>query len=1146
MDVPEGHLVVGSVVLEADVAVLQAAGRVGVGEVVDLRSVEEDLQTFALDLDLVAVPLARGPQDAVAGLDVRGLERVDGAGGAVGGVGRVDLDLVPVVDGRPRVVGLREAHEDTGVVIAGHLPVELQRVRRQLLRLVGEQAHAALGVQGAVLDGELPRTRLLPALQRLSVEDRPVIGVGLAVGLDLTGGVAQSAQDVAAEGRFGVGLLGVAESGVEGAAALVGLAPGDRVVALHVPAGVGGLVQGGENLGLVPGVGAVVVPLVGALPLVVEVGGGGVVVVLHADGGGLDLRVGVEVGADEAAVELPVVLGVGGRVDADVTAAGGHVVLERLLLFGVEDVAGGGEEGDGVVAGQVAGGELGGGLGGVDRDAGVLADLLQGLDARGDRVVAEAGGLGEDQDALGGPVDRGVGEFEVVDVVEGAVAALEDEEEFGLLLGGAPQRDVDVLEGVPAAGHRDGPGAEDLAGGRSGAHFEEAAGAGRGDPGGELAGVAEDIGLEGDPVVVVDVADRLAAVGAGLARGGDAGGGVIVLGLAVPGLEPGGVLAGQLGLAATAVVGVGGRDAAVDVGVGVVAAFHGGLDGAFTAVFGGDVVAVAVVAQRELDLDLGAVDGPVLRVADVHLERHGVAELEELPVLGEHQFHGRGGVADGDVDAGGAGAAGRVLRGDGGGVGAVLLVRVGGVGGRRGAAVTEVPCVGQRVAVAVRRAGRGELHLQRRGARGLVRRRLRDGRAASGGVLDPVKRGVLVAAEPGEAVVEDVQRPVRAERHVHDLGAGPRHVVDGLDGAVGVLLDALDPLAAELAGEEVAVVRLGELDRGVEVRVVAVDGAAHRGLGSGAELGDRAAVVGDPRGLGRRQVDETGVVRGLVLRGGAVEGGTGGLGGEVVVDVRLVGADAEGPAEVGGLRHPGELDLAGGAALGVGGARVGAVVTDVQVAGGLVHGEAEGVAEAHRVDLGAGLVRARREEVALGDGVRAVLGDLDAEDLAAQVVGVARGAAGVERRVAVGAFVDRGEAVGGERVGVVAGGEVEVAVGVEVDVTADVAAGAARGGDVQHLLLAGVVEGAVLVEDEAGEPVDAVELGEVGGGPGLRRVAGGGVERGRVEEVDGPVLGEVGVDADALEALLVVRVHGERAGDPGVAGAVGDAQLAVA
>ena len=44
----------------------QAAGRVGVGEVVDLHAVEADAQAFALDADLVGVPLPRRVQRRVA------------------------------------------------------------------------------------------------------------------------------------------------------------------------------------------------------------------------------------------------------------------------------------------------------------------------------------------------------------------------------------------------------------------------------------------------------------------------------------------------------------------------------------------------------------------------------------------------------------------------------------------------------------------------------------------------------------------------------------------------------------------------------------------------------------------------------------------------------------------------------------------------------------------------------------------------------------------------------------------------------------------------------------------------------------------------------------------------------------------------
>jgi hypothetical protein len=202
---------------------------------------------------------------------------------------------------------------------------------------------------------------------------------------------------------------------------------------------------------------------------------------------------------------------------------------------------------------------------------------------------------------------------------------------------------------------------------------------------------------------------------------------------------------------------------------------------------------------------------------------------------------------------------------------------------------------------------------------------------------------------------------------------------------------------------------------------------------------------------------------------------------EVVVGVGVVLAGAVRPAEVARLGDPVELDLSLGAARGAGGAGVGAVVAEVDDAGGLVDAHPEGVAEAHRVDLGPGLVGAGREEVAVRDGIRSVGVDLDAQDLAAQVVGVARRTLGVVGGVAGGALVDRGVAVRGERVGVVAGREVQVALRVEVDVAAHVAADAPGGGHVEDLLLAGQIQCAVRLQHEPGEPVDAVERGEVGG-----------------------------------------------------------------
>ncbi|MEN9358489.1 MAG: hypothetical protein RL095_24 [Verrucomicrobiota bacterium] len=119
------------------------------------------------------------------------------------------------------------------------------------------------------------------------------------------------------------------------------------------------------------------------------------------DGGVLLGGVGGELAADEAGVPGPVVFGVGCGVNAGVAAAGLDVGLEGLLLFAVENIHGGGEEDDAAEALELGAGESGGVLGGFHREAVLGAELFQCGDAVGDRVVAEAGGLGEDQDRLG-------------------------------------------------------------------------------------------------------------------------------------------------------------------------------------------------------------------------------------------------------------------------------------------------------------------------------------------------------------------------------------------------------------------------------------------------------------------------------------------------------------------------------------------------------------------------------------------------------------------------------------------------------------------------------------------------------------------------------------------------------------------------
>jgi hypothetical protein len=188
----------------------------------------------------------------------------------------------------------------------------------------------------------------------------------------------------------------VAEAGVPRAAAAVVLAPRDRVVA-HRAAAVARLVEAGENAHVRPRVGAVVVPLVDAGPGLRQVRRRRVATVFDPDPRRLVGRVRLEVGADQAAVPGPVVLGVGGRVDADVPTARGDVGLEGVLLGGVEHVAGGRQPHHRLVPGQVRRREVVRVLGGGHREPVGAAELADRVDPRRYRVVPEAGGLREHQ-----------------------------------------------------------------------------------------------------------------------------------------------------------------------------------------------------------------------------------------------------------------------------------------------------------------------------------------------------------------------------------------------------------------------------------------------------------------------------------------------------------------------------------------------------------------------------------------------------------------------------------------------------------------------------------------------------------------------------------------------------------------------------
>ena len=559
---------------------------------------------------------------------------------------------------------------------------------------------------------------------------------------------------------------------------------------------------------------------------------------------------------------------------------------------------------------------------------------------------------------------------------------------------------------------------------------------------------------------------------------------------------------------------------------------------------------VLVVPEDVRHGDLGAVHRRV--VGDLHLERHGVTELERLVLLRCHELHLRGQGAHREDDLGRGPPAGRVghlqrravvtVRGE--------CVRRVGLAGVHLAVAVEVPGVRQRVAVRVGRAGAGEGHRQRGLAGGRRGRDLRDRGPVAAHVVDPGQLGVRVLGEVAVAVLQDVERAVRPELQVHRVVEDDRRQdrVDAGHLLAVVQVEALDVVAGPLV-EQRQPVELGRpLGRRGAAGVVLVRRSTHRPDAAGAQQRPRGAGavrVDDLGLLHRRQVRQPGVVRRVVDRRRAVERRARGRGGEVVVVVRHVRCHAVRPAVVGRLvdRHPAALP--GRSPVRVGRVGVRRVVTDVRHVRGLVDGEPERVAQAHREDLGPGVGGADLEQVAGRDAVAAVALDLDPQQLAAQVVGVARGPLGVEGRVAVGPLVDRHEAVRGERVGVVAGGQVQVAVTVEVDLAADVAADAAVDRHREDLLLGVQLQG-VAGQLEPGQLHDALERREVGGLAGLRRVTlvdarrrrvvGRGVQHRRVVDVDPLVGGEIGVDGDALHAFLVVLVDRDLGGQDVQAG----------
>ena len=213
--------------------------------------------------------------------------------------------------------------------------------------------------------------------------------------------VPQAAEQMSQEERLGVRRLGVAHVRVPRASAIEVVVPAHGMVVAVGPALVALLVDLDERMN-----GRIdrleVVELVFTHERVGKSLGGGMTLVENAIGGFANVgisRMPIEPGAGESAVPRPVVLGVRGRMDSHVSAAGLDVALEIVLLRGVEYVAGGVQKDNRAISREILRREGGGVFGRVDGEPVLLPQLADGGASDTDGAVSESGRLGEDEHA---------------------------------------------------------------------------------------------------------------------------------------------------------------------------------------------------------------------------------------------------------------------------------------------------------------------------------------------------------------------------------------------------------------------------------------------------------------------------------------------------------------------------------------------------------------------------------------------------------------------------------------------------------------------------------------------------------------------------------------------------------------------------
>jgi hypothetical protein len=310
-----------------------------------------------------------------------------------------------VVVGEVRV----ELHADEAVLAAG---VDVQRGRGDSgvgVRLEDLDLAPALDVEDPAVGSHVQLHRVGGVVVEGDLLEAAVHRAAAVAGLG-AGGPLDAAEHVLAEERLAVGRVLVPHGGRPDASALCLATPGDRVVGAHGRrAGVvGRLVRGDQDMHVPARVGREVVPFLRALPALRQVPGGGVNPVGHLgqalQGAG---RVGghVRTAVDQVVPPGEFVLDphVEGVVDRHDALARAHVLLQGLALGVVlPDHAGVLQHDQHVESGEVGVVEDGGVIALHHLEAVVGGQLLDHLDAGGDRGVHVAHGLGEQQCAEDG------------------------------------------------------------------------------------------------------------------------------------------------------------------------------------------------------------------------------------------------------------------------------------------------------------------------------------------------------------------------------------------------------------------------------------------------------------------------------------------------------------------------------------------------------------------------------------------------------------------------------------------------------------------------------------------------------------------------------------------------------------------------